>query len=213
MNATRQYLIRPLYLATLNTHDLYWMLICYNIAWDNPMGLEYQVRGTSWANGEHFVPGPPKCPFNNRAEFEGWCNAGEGSDLPNGKYLLGLTRDIRRCSAEAIRLILEMSNPLAPRESQSDILPIPVIRDGSSQDCDPNPVVREHRTRPLGVTEAGRLMGFVGDNASVRKRMRAFMDSTKYKFYRISRQSYVFYIRKFPIDKRLDVSPSHDSIS
>jgi hypothetical protein len=86
--------------------DLLWLVACYNLAWDNPGHLNYEVRGLCLEDDRaRRVHGPPRPPFASRREFEAWCS-GERS-LPPGKYWFGLSRDVRACSAEAIRLILE----------------------------------------------------------------------------------------------------------
>jgi hypothetical protein len=85
--------------------DLLWLVACYNLAWDHPGQLNYEVRGQCLEDDRaRRVHGPPRPPFASRREFEAWCS-GERSLLP-GKYWFGLSRDVRACSAEAIRLIL-----------------------------------------------------------------------------------------------------------
>lgn len=96
----------------------YWVHACYNLAWDNPGRLNYQVQGRSLPDDKRlWTPGLPQAPFTDRGRFEEWGRP-QGTDprspsgLPPGLYWLWLSQDVRHCSVEAIDLILD----LAPAE-------------------------------------------------------------------------------------------------
>jgi hypothetical protein len=53
--------------------DLYWVLGCYNLAWDHPDRLSYQIEGLSLPDDPALKrSGPPDPPFTDRPTFEGW---------------------------------------------------------------------------------------------------------------------------------------------
>jgi hypothetical protein len=57
--------------------DLYWVLGCYNLAWDHPGRLSYQVEGLSVPDDPALKRyGPPYPPFTDRPTFEGWGKRG-----------------------------------------------------------------------------------------------------------------------------------------
>jgi hypothetical protein len=57
--------------------DLYWVLACYNLAWDHPDRLSYQVGGLSVPDDPALKrSGPPYPPFTDRPTFEGWGTRG-----------------------------------------------------------------------------------------------------------------------------------------
>jgi hypothetical protein len=56
----------------------------------------------------------------------------------------------------------------------------------------------EHRTRPLGLGETARLMGYKGNRRSQTAKLRRLMEDGSLAFEKRTRQSYVFDLRDFP---------------
>lgn len=95
----------------------YWVHGCYNLTWDHPGRLNYQIDGIVLpARRPGTVPPPAKLPFADRQGFEDWGGdhagkAGQPS-LPQGRSWLWLSEDVRFCSVEAIDLVLGMEKHL-----------------------------------------------------------------------------------------------------
>jgi hypothetical protein len=61
-----------------------------------------------------------------------------------------------------------------------------------------NKIPPDRRTRPLGVEQAARLLGYTGKAKAVRKRLRTAMDSGNMPYEKMTQQSYIFDLDRFP---------------
>ena len=70
-----------------------------------------------------------------------------------------------------------------------------------------NPIPVEHRSRPLGKQEAGRLLGFVGSSKAVTKRLKRRIDAGGIVCYEEVRQNYIFDVTQFPPGSQSKMKP------
>jgi hypothetical protein len=66
----------------------------------------------------------------------------------------------------------------------------------------------EHRTRPLGIAEAARLMGHTGRGRKAGELLRRAMDGGAVKYVKFTRQSYIFDRRDFPAKAHPKLDPT-----
>jgi hypothetical protein len=96
-----------------------WMHLCLLLAWDHPDSVTYGITHFTLDDFNDTCP----YPVGDREQFEAW-KRGE-IDLPEGYHFIGLSRDIRICSLEAIRLILDLAEKSAQRESNNRLMIYP----------------------------------------------------------------------------------------
>ncbi|HMB06263.1 MAG TPA: hypothetical protein VKP69_21335, partial [Isosphaeraceae bacterium] len=76
------------------------------------------------------------------------------------------------------------------------------------QESDLNPILPEHRTRPLSLTKAGRFLGITGRPKDVGKQMRRRIDSRRLLCHPQGRQYFIFDVRDFPASSHSKIKPS-----
>jgi hypothetical protein len=97
----------------------------------------------------------------------------------------------------------------------------PDLTQGSPQAAKPQRVVErtdatdedttipsEQRTRPLGIAEAARLMGYKGARKKAGQSLRLAMDVGAVKYVKLTRQNYIFDRRDFPAEAHPKLAPT-----
>jgi hypothetical protein len=80
---------------------------------------------------------------------------------------------------------------------------------GDAEDAEESTIPPERRTRPLGVAEAAKLMGYQGSAKARTDRLRGAMKAGAIRSICINRQSYVFDRNDFPKESQPKLTPSH----
>jgi hypothetical protein len=81
-------------------------------------------------------------------------------------------------------------------------------QDATDLDDEDTSIPPERRTRPLGIAEAARLMGYGGGRKAGEK-LRKAMGHGAVQFKKLTRQSYVFDLNDFPQASHAKVTPTH----
>jgi hypothetical protein len=81
------------------------------------------------------------------------------------------------------------------------------LEDDSGKEGDPTTIPPDRRTRPLGIAEAARLMGYKGKKCG--DALRRAMTAGAVRFMRLTRQSYVFDRADFPFASQAKLTPTH----
>jgi hypothetical protein len=127
----------------------------------------------------------------------------EGLEDRRGGLLQGIAHERERLQPTVTHL-QELLDPGHTKRIAPQVTPLPQPdslqaisnenqgRGGSGEDGEESTIPTERRTRPLGVAEAAKLMGYLGSPKQVTKALRSAMTAGAIKFIMLTRKSYIF---------------------